>query len=82
MKNNFILVWLGKTIGSVWHLDEIIPVSAWDLTNPVHWKACWHYLNSQPMLAKENISKNGANRKDYSVEIEQFLCQMNLKKIL
>ena len=38
------------------HIDEIIPCSAWDL--PTENKYCWHYLNSQYLLADENLSKN------------------------
>jgi hypothetical protein len=63
-----------ENYGSVWHLDEIIPISAWDLNNPIHWKACWHYLNSQPLLSKDNQKKGGKQNKDYSKEIEDFLC--------
>ena len=37
------------------HIDEIIPCSAWDL--PTENKYCWHYLNSQYLLADENMSK-------------------------
>jgi hypothetical protein len=38
------------------HIDEIIPCSAWDLPNDN--KYCWHYLNSQWLLAEENLSKS------------------------
>jgi hypothetical protein len=38
------------------HIDEIIPCSAWDLPNDN--KYCWHYLNSQWLLAEDNISKS------------------------
>ena len=38
------------------HIDEIIPCSAWDLPNDN--KYCWHYLNSQWLLAEDNLSKS------------------------
>ena len=38
------------------HIDEIIPCSAWDL--PDDNKYCWHYLNSQLLLAEDNLSKH------------------------
>jgi len=38
------------------HIDEIIPCSAWDL--PEDNKYCWHYLNSQWLLAEDNLSKH------------------------
>ena len=37
------------------HIDEIIPCSAWNL--PDENKYCWHYLNSQWLLAEDNLSK-------------------------
>ena len=38
------------------HIDEIIPCSAWNL--PDDNKYCWHYLNSQLLLARDNLSKS------------------------
>lgn len=38
------------------HIDEIIPCSAWNL--PDDNKYCWHYLNSQWLLAVDNLSKH------------------------
>jgi hypothetical protein len=38
------------------HIDEIIPCSAWNL--PEDNKYCWHYLNSQWLLARDNLSKH------------------------
>jgi len=38
------------------HIDEIIPCSAWNL--PDDNKYCWHYLNSQWLLAGDNLSKH------------------------
>ena len=40
------------------HIDEIIPCSGWDL--PTENKYCWHYLNSQYLLADENSSKHAS----------------------
>lgn len=37
------------------HIDEIIPCSAWNL--PEDNRYCWHYLNSQWLLAEDNLSK-------------------------
>ena len=47
------------------HIDEIIPCSAWDLPNDN--KYCWHYLNSQWLMAKDNLSKG-----DSYEEYEKF----------
>ena len=40
------------------HIDEIIPCSAWNL--PDDNKYCWHYLNSQWLLAEDNLSKHNS----------------------
>jgi hypothetical protein len=37
------------------HIDEIVPCSAWDLPNDNEY--CWHYMNSQWLLAEDNLSK-------------------------
>lgn len=45
-----------------WHLDHIIPLSLFNLTDPAQFKDACHYLNLQPLWAKDNLRKGGANR--------------------
>src|SRR6056300_1738723 len=53
------------------HIDEIIPCSAWDLPNDN--KYCWHYLNSQWLLARDNLSKsNSYEEEDKLAMIERI----------
>ena len=40
-----------------WHLDHIIPLSAFDLTNREQFLSAAHYSNYQPLWSEENLSK-------------------------
>lgn len=40
-----------------WHIDHIIPLDHFDLTNKKEFKKAAHFTNTQPMWWRENISK-------------------------
>jgi len=40
-----------------WQCDHIIPVSAFDQTDPDQQKECWNYANTQPLWAADNAAK-------------------------
>jgi len=40
-----------------WHIDHIIPCSTFDLSKPKQQKECFHYTNTQPLWAEENLKK-------------------------
>lgn len=40
-----------------WHLDHIIPLAAWDLSNTENQKAALHYSNLRPVWNKVNLEK-------------------------
>ena len=43
--------------GSAWHVDHIIPLAAYDLTDPKQQLEAFHYINLQPLWAHENMAK-------------------------
>ncbi len=42
-----------------WHIDHIRPCASFDLADEEQQKACFSYLNLQPLWATENFQKNG-----------------------
>ena len=41
-----------------WHIDHIIPLDYYDLSDPKQFKKACHYTNLQPLWADENIQKS------------------------
>lgn len=45
--------------GAVWHVDHILPLSGFDLTDTDQFKSACHFTNLRPLLAGENMKKGG-----------------------
>ena len=43
--------------GAVWHVDHRIPLSLLSMTTPEDQRFGFHYKNTRPMFAKDNISR-------------------------
>jgi hypothetical protein len=44
--------------GSVWHIDHVIPLSHFDMNDPVQQLIAFNWRNTAPLLARENLAKN------------------------
>jgi len=55
------------------HVDEIIPVTAWDHTHDWDTRLCWHGSNGQFLPGKLNMRKSA---KYFSVEMEAYEARM------
>lgn len=40
-----------------WHIDHIVPISSFNLVDPVEQRRCFHYTNCQPLWAHDNLAK-------------------------
>lgn len=49
------MCWANKHL---WHIDHIIPVSAFDLSTKEGQQAAFHYTNLRPLWAKDNQAKS------------------------
>jgi hypothetical protein len=57
-----------------WHVDHRLPCASFNLANPVHLKACFHYKNCRPLWAKENLSKNDKyDKEEWDLYMKRFV---------
>lgn len=42
----------------LWHVDHVKPCASFDFNDPAQQRACFHYLNLQPLWAQENHMKS------------------------
>lgn len=46
-----------ENYGPVWHVDHIKPCARFNFLDPAHQRACFHYTNTQPLFAEDNLRK-------------------------
>jgi hypothetical protein len=62
----------GKT--RAWHIDHKLPCSAFDLSNEIHKKACFHHKNLQPLWWNDNIRKHASfDKENFDNYIKWFI---------
>ena len=49
---------MGDFINGEIHIDHIIPVSAFNHSDPGQFKACWSLDNMQPLRPEDNVAKH------------------------
>lgn len=57
LENKFKPGMTWENYGKVWHIDHIIPCSAFNPHNKEHHKILFHHTNHQPLFVHENLSK-------------------------
>ena len=71
LKNQFVGKMSLKNYGK-WHIYHIVPLSYFDLTDKDQFKIACHYLNLQPLWAKENLEKSDKIPENYRELIEKI----------
>ena len=63
-KTGEIMTWKNWGVHG-WHIDHIIPLSAFNLTDKNQLQKAVHYTNLQPLWAEENLAKNNRIDRDF-----------------
>lgn len=63
IKRQFVAGMTLENYGAVWHIDHIVPVTAFKIDGPDSdgFKACWALTNLRPLWAFDNMSKGSKN---------------------
>lgn len=45
-----------------WHIDHVVPLSSFDLSDPEQFRRAVHFSNLQPLWQDENVRKGGRGK--------------------
>lgn len=68
--------------GSLWHVDHVIPVDTFDLTDEYQQMICFNWKNLSPVLAVENLTKNNKILKNQVNEHIRKLKEFHIEREL
>lgn len=79
---NFTTEMTWENHGSMWHLDHVIPVARWDLTDLEQVDMCFNWKNISPLSGSENREKGAsidpAQIARHKAQLRQFFIENNL----
>jgi hypothetical protein len=47
-----------ENYGPYWHIDHVMPIVAFNLTDPEQIRRCFHFSNLRPLRARDNLRKS------------------------
>lgn len=50
--------------GKIWHIDHVVPIAFFDLTDLSEQLICFHWTNLRPLYAKDNLTKKSKVRRN------------------
>jgi hypothetical protein len=58
IENQFGVVYSWETYGEQWHIDHVVPIAFFDVTNANEQLLCFSWTNLRPLCANENLQKS------------------------
>lgn len=78
IKNGYIGFDINNFNGKEYHIDHIIPISAFNMKCSYHQKLCNHWSNLQILSAKENLEKGNKLPKDFEDDLNRYKKQLEI----